>query len=127
LPALFYYFYTGLPTLPPFPTRRSSDLAPYGINEYRRSPVAAFRPPTQVHWIDQETGRLTRPYIYDVREERDPVTRQRIYVEDTSVKYPIKFFVHRPSQPYKILGIWETDLKLFGVDDPGRIFLWGTN
>lgn len=102
-------------------------LAPYGINEYRRSPVAAFRPPTQIHWIDQETGRLTRPYIHDVREERDPVTRQRIYVEDTSVKYPIKFFVHRPSQPYKILGIWETDLKLFGVDDPGRIFLWGTN
>ncbi len=102
-------------------------LAPYGINEYRRSPVAAFRPPTQVHWIDQETGRLTRPYVYDVREERDPVTRQRVYVEDTSVKYPIKFFVHRPSEPYKILGLIETDLKLFGVDDPARIFLWGTN
>ena len=102
-------------------------LAPYGINEYRRSPVAAFRPPTQVHWIDQETGRLTRPYVYDVREERDPVTRQRVYVEDTTVKYPIKFFVHRPSEPYKILGLIETDLKLFGVDDPARIFLWGTN
>ncbi len=102
-------------------------LAPYGINEYRRSPVAAFRPPTTVHWIDPETGRLTRPFVYDVREERDPVTRQRIYVEDTSVMYPIKFFVHRPSQPYKILGIFKTDVKLFGVDDPARIFLWGTN
>src|SRR5690606_30478403 len=91
------------------------------------SPVAAFRPPTTVHWIDPETGRLTRPFVYDVREERDPVTRQRIYVEDTSVMYPIKFFVHRPSQPYKILGIFKTDVKLFGVDDPARIFLWGTN
>lgn len=102
-------------------------LAPYGINEYRRSPVAAFRPPTKIHWIDPETGRLTRPFVYDVKEERDPRTRQRTYVEDTSVKYPIKFFVHRPEQPYKILGIWESDLRLFGVDDPARIFLWGTN
>ncbi len=102
-------------------------LAPYGINEYRRAPVAAFRPPTKVHWIDPETGRLTRPFVYDVKEERDPRTRQRTYVEDTSVRYPIKFFVHRPSQPYKILGIWQSDLKLFGVDDPARIFLWGTN
>ncbi|HEX7039247.1 MAG TPA: ABC transporter permease [Trueperaceae bacterium] len=102
-------------------------LAPYGINEYRRSPVAAFRPPTKIHWIDPETGRLTRPFVYDVKEERDPRTRQRTYVEDTSVKYPIRFFVHRPEQPYKILGIWESDLRLFGVDDPARIFLWGTN
>lgn len=102
-------------------------LAPYGINEYRRSPVAAFRPPTKIHWIDPETGRLTRPFVYDVKEERDPRTRQRTYVEDTSVKYPIKFFVHRPEQPYKVLGIWESDLRLFGVDDPARIFLWGTN
>ncbi len=102
-------------------------LAPYGINEYRRSPVAAFRPPTQVHWINPETGRLTRPFVYDVVEERDPITRQRVYVEDTSVMYPIKFFVHRPSQPYKIAGLFRSDLKLFGVDDPARVFLWGTN
>lgn len=102
-------------------------LAPYGLNEYRRSPVAAFRPPTQVHWIDPASGRLTRPFVYDVKEERDPVTRQRVYVEDTSVMYPIKFFVNRPSEPYKILGIFKSDVKLFGVDDPARVFLWGTN
>src|SRR5699024_5399565 len=28
---------------------------------------------------------------------------------------------------YKILGIWESDLHLFSVDDPARIFLLGTN
>src|SRR5690606_14017291 len=32
-------------------------LAPYGINEYRRTPVAAFRAPTPVHWTDPDTGR----------------------------------------------------------------------
>lgn len=102
-------------------------IAPYGINEYRRSPVGAFVPPTQVHWIDPETGRLTRPFIYDVTAERDPVTRQRVYVEDTSRTFPIQFFIRRPEQTYKLFGLFESDLRLFGVEEPARIFLWGTN
>lgn len=102
-------------------------LAPYGINEYRRSPIAQFRPPTKIHIKDPDTGKLVRPFVYDVTIDRDPVTRQRVYIEDTSKMYPIKFFVRRPSQPYKILGIFTSDLHLFGVDDPARIFLWGTN
>ncbi len=102
-------------------------IAPYGINEYRTRPAAAFRPPTQIHWTDPDTGRLTRPFVYDVTAERDPVTFQRVYVEDTSVRYPIKFFVKRPEASYRILGLFESDRHLFGVDDPARIFLWGTN
>jgi len=102
-------------------------LAPYGINEYRTRPSSAFRPPTQVHWTDPETGRLTRPFVYDVAQERDPITFQRVYVEDTSTRYPVRFFVKRPEATYKVLGLFESDLHLFGVDDPARIFLWGTN
>lgn len=102
-------------------------LAPYGMNEYRRAPVAAFMPPTKVHWINPETGRLTRPFVYNTVESRDPVTRQRVYTEDTSVQYPIQFLVRRPSQPYKLMGLFTTDLRLFGVAEPARIFLWGTN
>ena len=102
-------------------------LAPYGINEYRTRPSSAFRPPTQVHWTDPDTGRLTRPFVYDVAQERDPITFQRVYVADTSTRYPIRFFVKRPEATYKVLGLFESDLHLFGVDDPARIFLWGTN
>lgn len=102
-------------------------LAPYGINEYRTRPSAAFRAPTPIHWTDPDTGRLTRPFVYDVAQERDPVTFQRVYVEDTSTPYPIRLFVTRPDASYKILGLFESDLHLFGVDDPARIFLWGTN
>lgn len=102
-------------------------IAPYGINEYRTRPAAAFRPPTQIHFTDPDTGSLTRPFVYDVKAERDPVTFQRVYVEDTSTKYPIKFFVKRPEATYRILGLFESDRHLFGVDDPARIFLWGTN
>ncbi len=102
-------------------------IAPYGLNEYRRFPVTQFHPPTQIHWVDPETGNLTRPFVYNTVSERDPQTRQRIYVEDTSQKYPIKFFIRRPETTYKLFGIWESDLHLFGVDNPARIFLWGTN
>ena len=102
-------------------------LAPYDINEYRTRPAAAFRPPTPIHWTDPETGRLTRPFVYDVRAERDPVTFQRVYVEDTSRRYPIEFFVHRPEATHKVFGLFQSDLHLFGVDDPARVFLWGTN
>jgi peptide/nickel transport system permease protein len=102
-------------------------IAPYGINEYRTRPAAAFRPPTPVYWTDPDTGRLTRPFVYDVKAERDPVTFQRVYVEDTSTRYPIRFFIKRPEASYRILGIFESDRHLFGVDDPARIFLWGTN
>jgi peptide/nickel transport system permease protein len=103
-------------------------LAPYGMNEYRRTPVSAFMPPTTIHWIDPETGRLTRPFVYEYTADRDPVTRQRVFVEDTDgARYPIQFFVRRPSHSYTILGIWRSDLRLFGVEDPARVFLWGTN
>jgi peptide/nickel transport system permease protein len=102
-------------------------LAPYGINEYRRTPVTAFHPPTNVYWTDPDTGRLTRPYIFLTVSERDPVTRQRIYVEDREQRFPIQFFVHRPNASYKILGLFESDLHLFGIAEPARIFLWGAN
>jgi len=103
-------------------------LAPYGMNEYRRTPVSAFMPPTTIHWTDPETGRLTRPFVYTFTSERDPITRQRVYVEDTEgPRYPIEFFVRRPNHPYRILGIVQSDLRLFGVEEPARVFLWGTN
>ncbi len=103
-------------------------LAPYGMNEYRRTPVSAFMPPTTIHWTDPETGRLTRPFVYEYTSERDAVTRQRVFVEDTDgPRYPIEFLVRRPERTYRILGIWESDLRLFGVEEPARVFLWGTN
>ena len=101
-------------------------IAPYGINEYRRFPVTQFHPPTEVHWFDPETGRFG-PFVYATKSERDPRTQQRVYVPDTSEKYPVKFFVRRPEATYTLFGFWESDLHLFGVEDPARIFLWGTN
>jgi peptide/nickel transport system permease protein len=98
------------------------------MNEYSRSPSYAFHPPTKIHWLDPETKRLTQPFVYPTKSERDAVTRQRVYVEDTDAgRYPIQFFARRPEAPYKILGFIPSDIHLFSVEEPANIFLWGTN
>ncbi len=103
-------------------------LSPYGMNQYQRSPSFGFHPPTQIHWRDPETGSFTRPFVLAVTSSRDPVTFQKVYEEDPSQgKFPIQFFVRRPESSYRVLGLWRTDLHLFGVEEPARIFLWGTN
>ena len=103
-------------------------IAPYGINEYSRSPSYAFHPPTSIHWIDPETGSLTRPFIYPSTQERDPVTFQRVWTEDVDAEpVPIQFFVRNEDRTYKLFGLFESDLHLFGVPEPAQIFLWGTN
>ena len=101
-------------------------LAPYGMNEYTRRPNFSYHPPSQIHWRNPETGQFG-PFVYGSDAERDAVTRRRVYTEDASEIYPIQFFVRRPEEPYKLLGLWQADLRLFGVEEPGRIFLWGAN
>jgi peptide/nickel transport system permease protein len=52
-------------------------------------------------------------------------TLQLKYEEDKAVRYPIRLFVHGES--HKLLGLIETDIHLFGVEEPGGIFLFGTD
>jgi peptide/nickel transport system permease protein len=102
-------------------------LAPYGLNEYSRRPNYSFHPPSEIHWVDPDTSRLTRPFIYATKSARDPVTLQKTYTEDTSKKHPIQFFYSRPESSYRTLWLFKSNVHLFGVDEPARIFLWGTN
>ncbi len=81
-------------------------------------------PPQRIHFID-ETGFHLRPFVYGYKMEIDPITLRRIYVEDKSKKYPIKFFVR--GHEYKLLGLIKTNIHLFGVEGDGHIFLFGTD
>jgi peptide/nickel transport system permease protein len=94
-------------------------LAPYNITvQHSRS---VYQPPQQIHWVHE--GRLTRPFTYAVTRERDPVTFQRIYVEDESQPLPIRFLVR--GEPYSWFGIRST-WHLFGVSE-GTFFPLGTD
>jgi peptide/nickel transport system permease protein len=83
-----------------------------------------FHKPMPIQIIDSE-GKLQRPFIYGTVSKRDAITLELIHTLDKNVRYPIGFFAH--GEPYKFLGLIETDLHLFSVAKPGVIFLFGTD
>ncbi|WP_243090339.1 ABC transporter permease [Thermus neutrinimicus] len=103
-------------------------FTPYDPNYYELYPPKGHHPPTRIHFVDPETGRLSRPFVYATKRSIDPVSLQPRYEEDPSQgKFYLRFFVRTPEQPYTILRVFRSDLRLFGVDPPGRIFLMGTD
>ena len=48
-----------------------------------------------------------------LRSERDPVSLQRVYVEDPSQKIPVRLFAH--GYEYEFLGLLRTDIHLIGT------------
>jgi peptide/nickel transport system permease protein len=97
-------------------------LGPY--SKESRFEELTYHPPTPVRLFDAE-GSFQRPFIYATATTRDPVTLRLLYEVDEATRYPIRFFVHR--EPYKLLGLFATDVHLFGVDEPGTILLFGTD
>ena len=63
--------------------------------------------------------------LVGLKQERDPVTWETIYTQDGEKVLPLRFFVR--GEPYKLLGIWETNIHLFGVDGDEPFFLFGTD
>jgi peptide/nickel transport system permease protein len=84
--------------------------------------------PTWPHFIDEEGNFSLRPFVYGLTGVVDAATRTRTFEIDTSVKYPIYFFVE--GEAYELLGFIPTNIHLFGThpDEPdGNIFLFGTD
>jgi peptide/nickel transport system permease protein len=86
----------------------------------------AASPPTKIHFRN-EAGEFSWPFVYPIVKSRDPVTMRPIYEEDTSIKYPIGFFV--PGDPYRFWGLFETQVHLFGTADPevAPLFVLGSD
>ncbi|HLU82992.1 MAG TPA: ABC transporter permease [Trueperaceae bacterium] len=94
-------------------------LSPHSIIRQYRS---VYQPPQALHF--RYEGRLTRPFVYQMVQERDPVTFRRVFVEDTSQPLPVKLFVKGDS--YRFLGVFTSDVHLFGVEG-GSYFPLGTD
>ncbi|NLS77721.1 MAG: ABC transporter permease [Chloroflexi bacterium] len=87
-------------------------VSPYDPD--RRFQGFVYLPPTTVHIRDAE-GRWRAPFIYPIKRMTDPKTFERKYVEDTSVRYPIKLL--QKGDEYELWGLIPTNVHLFGVDD----------
>ena len=92
-------------------------FAPYDPNQ--RFPQFVRASPTRVHFRDNEG--LSWPFVYGVTSK--VVDYRLVVTEDKSVKYPIGLFV--PGWRYKLFGIIDTNIHLFGVDDRAAVWLFG--
>jgi len=106
----------------------SDFIAPYDFSKVHID--YAYAPPSRIHFTTED-GRLTWPYVRGIRRGFDPKTYRFGFVETDEI-YPIKFFVR--GEPYKLLGLFETDIHLFGLGtDPnddrqsGWLFLLGSD
>lgn len=97
-------------------------IAPYPHTQQFRK--LTYAPPTKIHIFD-ENGKLTRPFVYKTVRQLDRTTFKWVYTEDTSEKHYIRFFVR--GHPYKLFGIFPTNVHLFGVDGDATVFLFGTD
>jgi len=82
-------------------------FAPYDFSAQDRE--FPFAPPTRLHFVDAQGRFHVRPFVYG------PDNRM----------YPVLFFV--PGTPYKIAGLFPARRHLFGAEEPGRVFLFGTD
>ncbi len=96
-------------------------LAPYGSLERN----TAFRnaPPQRIRIFHD--GGLHRPFVYGLSLERDPVTWRNVFTIDETQVYPIRLFVR--GSDYRFWGLFRGNLRLFGLDDGNKVFLFGTD
>jgi peptide/nickel transport system permease protein len=100
-------------------------LAPYDPGEY--SARYTYAPPQPLHLIEFRDGQLVfDAYVNDYKVEVDQEALRRTFVVDPEAKIDVGFFVRGWS--YKLFGIFETDIHLFGpVKARDRIFLFGAD
>jgi peptide/nickel transport system permease protein len=94
-------------------------IAPYDYRTQYRDSIHA--PPASVHFFDGQ-GRFVRPFVYKYRRVEGTGRR---YVEDRSATHPVECFVR--GDQYRLLGVWESSIHLFGVSSPARIHILGTD
>lgn len=87
----------------------AGSISPYHYDNEARA--RSYNPLTKLHFFDAQGEFHLRPFIYDYAYKFDEFHR-RIYTVDKSKMYPVKFFTNR---------------RLFGVDEPARIYLLGAD
>lgn len=91
-------------------------FAPYDAKEQDRN--LPYASPTSLHFKG-ESGFHVRPFVYASRSPLDGAH------DDRSLEYPVYFFVK--GSTYSFLGVFKSDLHLFGTASSVRIMLLGAD
>jgi peptide/nickel transport system permease protein len=81
-----------------------------------------YLPPQRIHFEGLS------PFVYGVKQQRNPETLGMEYSEDTSRQYFIQFFAR--GLEYKLLGLFTTDVHFVGVftdEEPMPLHLFGAD
>jgi peptide/nickel transport system permease protein len=95
-------------------------FSPYDFAEQDRA--VPFAPPSRLHFRDAQGTMHWRPSACLLVERPGSFGA---YDEDLQRCFPLRFFVQ--GSKYKLLGLFSSTWHLFGVDAPGRVFLFGTD
>ena len=90
-------------------------FAPVSTSTYLADYV--YAPPQTIHFL--RDGRLD-PYVNGYKFERDPVSFKKIWSIDEATIIPVGLFVR--GEPYKLLGLIDSDIHLIGPRDVGAPF-----
>jgi peptide/nickel transport system permease protein len=97
-------------------------LAPFPAGAF--SATYTYAPPQPLHFFLEENGqRRFQPYVNGYKVEIDQAALRRTFVVDEEAIIPVRFFAK--GAPYKLWGLFESDLHLIGPveadEDPERI------
>lgn len=98
-------------------------IAPYGDRE-THSEYARVGP-HGLHFFDADGNFHPVPFAYGLTRQMDRATFKMTLTVNPEERYHLRFFV--PGAPYKILGLFESNIHLFGVEEGGKLFLLGTD
>lgn len=83
------------------------------------------RAPQRPRFVDAEGNFHLRPFVYGTSTTLDTQNLDWIHEDDAEQVFPIHFFVE--GRPYKIFGLLPSNRHLYGVEEPGTVFLLGTD
>ncbi|HLZ07482.1 MAG TPA: ABC transporter permease, partial [Chloroflexota bacterium] len=95
----------------------ASFVAPYSYEALDSN--SQFAAPTPIYMVNG------RPSVCGVTQTLNSATLTWVYQIDCNNAYPIKLFVQGWS--YSLFGLFPTDIHLFGVDDPAKIYVFGVD
>lgn len=96
-------------------------FAPY--DKLDRNTELRFAPPQRIRIFEE--GRLTAPYVYGYRTQRNPETFREEFTVDESQRFRLGLFVR--AGEYRLFGLFKSDLHFFGTrTEGGYVYLLGT-
>ncbi len=98
-------------------------VAPYHV--HRRQSDYLYAPPQRLRFRHPERGFGLRPFVFGYTQTRNPDTFQLEFAVDETLMFPLRL-LHR-GDAVTLWGLVKTDRHLFGVAEPGYVFLLGTD